>query len=279
MLQPLNRLSQLILRNRGRPRRYEVKQAADAQEATVYLYDVIDSMFGVGAEQFVKDLNAITAPTVHLRINSPGGDVFEGRAIATAIAQHPSTVIAHVDGLAASAASSVAMAADQVEMAPGSFIMIHRAWTLAMGNAQELLEVAALLEKIDGSLAQDYATQTGLPLEQINEWLDAETWFTAEEAVENGFADSISGDDTADGDAPGEDDEPPGPGDGEEPDTGDDPASAAANWDLTVYLHRPVRRQQAAKPPHAPSPEALAQIAADEAARREQVHRILHPIA
>lgn len=266
LTRPTNRLGRLLALNRNRPRRYEVRQETGGESATVYLYDVIDAYFGIGAEQFVKDLNAITAPMIHLRINSPGGDVFEGRAIATAIAQHPSTVIAHVDGLAASAASSVAMAADQVEMAPGSFLMIHRAWTFAMGNAGDLLEVAALLEKIDGSLAQDYATQTGQPLEQINEWLDAETWFTAEEALENGFADSISGDDETDDD--GEDDEPPGPGEGEEPNTGDDPGSAAANWDLTVYLHRPARRPARSESPKVPK------IDHAEAERRRRVDLI-----
>src|SRR5882762_6191811 len=99
-----HRLLALIAANRDRPKRREIENATGS-EATVYLYDSIDSYYGVNAEAFVKDFNAITAPTIHLRINSPGGDVFDARSIATAIAQHKSNVISHVDGLAASAAS------------------------------------------------------------------------------------------------------------------------------------------------------------------------------
>src|SRR5258707_13669196 len=146
------RLLALLSANRDRPKRSEVLNAT-GEEATVYLYDSVDSDFGVNAEAFVKDFNAITAPKIHLRINSPGGDVFEARAIATAVAQHKSTVVSHVDGLAASAASYIAIAADEVEMAPGSFLMIHNAWTIVGGNASDLTATALLLEKIDGSLA------------------------------------------------------------------------------------------------------------------------------
>lgn len=192
---------------------------ADGPEATVYLYDAIDAYYGVNAESFVKDFNAITAPTIHLRINSPGGDVFDGRAIATAISQHPSNVIAHVDGLAASAASYVAIAADSVEMAPGAFMMIHKAWTLAFGNSDDLLQTAALLEKIDGSLAADYAKKTGKSASQIQEWMSAETWFTADEAVEQGFADSVAKE--------------------------DDPECVENAWDLSVFANAP---KPAAKP-------------------------------
>jgi ATP-dependent Clp protease protease subunit len=186
-----NRLLTLVKANKDKPKRHEILNAA-GDEATVYLYDAIDSYYGVNAEAFVKDFNAITAPTIHLRINSPGGDVFDGRAIATAIAQHKSNVVAHVDGLAASAASYVAIAADSVEMAPGSFLMIHNAWTFAFGNSEDLLSTAALLEKIDASLAADYSKKSGKAVAQIEQWMSDETWFTAEEAVAEGFADSIA---------------------------------------------------------------------------------------
>ncbi|HWG77817.1 MAG TPA: head maturation protease, ClpP-related [Steroidobacteraceae bacterium] len=238
----MNRLSQLVARNRSRPRRYEVRHQAGSESATVYLYDMIDPDFGIGADQFVKDLNAISAPRIDLHINSPGGDVFDGRAIASAIAAHPSNVVAHIDGLAASAASTVAMAADEVEMAPGSFLMIHRAWTLAFGNAEDLQETAALLEKIDGSLAADYVAQTGNSLEQVTDWMNAETWFTADEALANGFADRIAGDTDDDDDEDGQSDD-------DDDGDGIDPASAAANWDLTAYLKRPPARAAAKAPP------------------------------
>lgn len=174
----------------------------------------------MNAEVFIKDFNAITAPTIHLRINSPGGDVFDARAIATAITQHKSNVVAHVDGLAASAASYIAIAADEVEMAPGSFLMIHKAWTFAFGNSEDLLSTAALLEKIDGSLAADYAKKTGKSNAQIEEWMSAETWFTAEEAVAEGFAGKVSEDDEA----------------------------VDNTWDLSVFAHAPkVKSAPAAK--------------------------------
>lgn len=207
-----SRLFALISSNRDRPKRREILNA-DGEEATVYLYDSIDTYFGINAELFVKDFNAITAPTIHLRINSPGGDVFDGRAIATAIAQHKSNVIAHVDGLAASAASYIAVAADSVEMALGSFLMIHNAWTIAAGNAEELTATALLLQKIDGSLAANYAEKTGQTIAQIEKWMAAETWFTAEEAVEEGFADKVSV----------------------------DSETASNDWDLSVFAHAPKR--------------------------------------
>lgn len=176
--------------NRENPaRQYRMTPTNDAGEATIYLYDVIDPYFGVSAEQFVKDLRSISAATIHLRVNSPGGDVFEGRAIATAIRQHAARVISHVDGMAASAASWIALAGDEVEISDGSFFMIHKAWSFAFGNADDLMEAAALLEKIDEDLVREYVAETGQPEDQIREWLRAETWFNADEAVENGFAD------------------------------------------------------------------------------------------
>jgi ATP-dependent Clp protease protease subunit len=94
--------------------------------------------------------------------------------------------------LAASAASYVAIAAREVEMAPGSFLMIHRAWTLAFGNSEDIRKTADILDKIDESLVATYVEATGQTPEQIREWLDAETWFTPEESVQHGFADRIA---------------------------------------------------------------------------------------
>lgn len=188
------RLQALLATNRATPRRYEIADAKDGAEATVYVYDLIDAYLGVSAQQFVKDLAGIKASTIHLRINSPGGDVFEGRAIATAIRAHGAKVVAHVDGLAASAASWIALAADEVEIAPGAMMMIHRASSIAWGNADDMLQLAALLEKIDGTLVDEYVRETGNTAENVRTWLDAETWFTAEEAVALGFADRLSED-------------------------------------------------------------------------------------
>lgn len=187
-----NRLLALLATNSSKPKRFEIVRNESGDETTIYLYDVIDPFWGVSAKQFVKELNAIKSPTINLRINSPGGDVFDGRAIATAIAQHPSKIVAHIDGLAASAASYVAISAKEVVMAPGTFLMIHNAWTIAFGNKEELKAVADILEKIDTSLVDTYAAETGADKDQIKAWMDAETWFTADEAVAEGFADRIS---------------------------------------------------------------------------------------
>jgi ATP-dependent Clp protease protease subunit len=148
---------------------------------------------GVTAKAFTEELSKITASTVHLFINSPGGDVFEARTMISAMARHPANFIAHVDGLAASAASSIAVAADDLEMAPGSMLMIHNAWTLAMGDKATMLDTAALLDKIDGTIAADYAKKAGVTQEVAAAWMNAETWFTADEAVASKLADRIVG--------------------------------------------------------------------------------------
>jgi ATP-dependent Clp protease, protease subunit len=192
-----NRLYQLLAANRGVTRSNRiVVNKADGQdaEATVYLYDVIDPYWGIGAQQFCKDLAAIDASTIHLRINSPGGDVFEARAMATALREHKAKVIAHVDGLAASCASWIALAGDEVEIARGAFFMIHRSWSFAMGNAEDLKTTAGVLEKIDDELVAEYVRETKSGEEQLRAWINAETWFTADEAVEHGFADRLAPD-------------------------------------------------------------------------------------
>lgn len=180
---------QLVKDNQAAPKAFRVQAADD--EATIYLYDAIDPYWGVNAADFVQALNQITASTIHLRINSPGGDVFEARTIATAISQHASKVIAHIDGVAASAATYIAIAADEVRMADGAFFMIHNAWTIAYGNSTELRTVADLLDKVDGSIINDYVRKTGKDRQQVVDWMADETWFTAQEALDNGFVDAI----------------------------------------------------------------------------------------
>jgi len=177
-----------LIRNNQTVKRAYSLQTSEA-EATVYVYDVIDPFWGVSASQFVKDLAGLTQPTIHVRINSPGGDVFEARAMATAMRNHKSKIVAHIDGLAASAASYIATAASEVEISDGAFLMIHQAWSIAGGNAGDFRSMADLLDKIDGELVREYAAETGQSVEQIAAWMAAETWMTADEAIANGFAD------------------------------------------------------------------------------------------
>lgn len=184
----MKKLVQLIRNNAGRE---PAKIRAEDGDATLYLYDVIDPYWGVGAAEFNKALAGLSGQKVTLRVNSPGGDVFDGRAMAAAIAQH-GNVHAVIEGLAASAATYVTAACATVSIAAGSFYMIHEAWTMAYGNKGDLIQTAALLGKIDESIVADYAKKTGKSNDEIIAWMAAETWFTADEAVANGFVDSIS---------------------------------------------------------------------------------------
>jgi ATP-dependent Clp protease, protease subunit len=162
---------------------------------TLWLYDVIaadkedaDWFGGVAPDAFIGALRAMSGP-VTLRINSPGGSVFGAQAMVAAMREYPGAITARVDSLAASAASVIAAEAASVEMAPGAMLMIHKSWGMAIGNADDMMATAALLEKIDGQIAASYARRGGEA-----DWLAlmaAETWFTADEAVAAGLADRV----------------------------------------------------------------------------------------
>lgn len=195
-----NRLIKLLASNKKRPERLpQSKIVAADEETTIYLYDAIvsdeDTAYwwgGVSAEALVPEIRGIKGGTIHLRINSPGGDVFAAQTIAQAIKDTGAKVIAHVDGYAASAATVIAVAADEVEISEGGFFMIHNAWTWAMGNANDLTATAELLTKIDASLAGQYAKKSGMKVEDLRAAMDAETWYSAEEAVAVGLVDRIA---------------------------------------------------------------------------------------
>lgn len=164
---------------------------ADKDEATVYIYDAIGSWWGVDPAEWVPAFSQIKAKTIHLRINSPGGSVFDAEAMRTAIKQHSANVIAHVDGYAASAATGIAIAASEVEISDGAMFMIHNAWGWASGRAEELRDYADLLDKVDSSIVAAYVKKTGKDEAQVRDWMDKETWFTAAEALTHGFVDKI----------------------------------------------------------------------------------------
>lgn len=164
-----------------------------ANEATIYLYDEI-SFWGVSAEQFIKDLNALDASTIHLRINSPGGAVFDGTAIYNAIKQHKAHVVTHIDGLAASIASIIALAGDEVMIAENAYMMIHEAWGIVIGYAEDMRKEADLLDKLTGTIANTYMAKTGKELDEIKEMMKAETWLTGQEALDAGFVDAVEED-------------------------------------------------------------------------------------
>ena len=172
-----------------------------SKEATLYLYDEI-SWWGIDAKSFVADLNGLDADTINLRIDSPGGDIFSARAIQTALRQHKAKVVAHVDGLAASAASFIMLGADEIEIVDGGFIMVHSAMSffdiLGYFNFADLDQLVVdmqkeqnLLEKVDATIAKDYAKKTGQDIETVMGWLKDETWFTGAEALEVGLVDRV----------------------------------------------------------------------------------------
>jgi len=184
------KLLQLAIANAGRSK--PMRAETNTEEPVIYLHGIIGGWWGdIDETEFVKTLAAIDASKIHLRINSPGGDVFASRAMMTAIAQHPATVIGHIDGLAASAATGICMACDEVEMSQGADFMIHEAWTIALGNKGDMSKTSELLAKIDAGLVRDYAARTGQDAAQIEQWMAEETWFDADEAVKYKFVDRV----------------------------------------------------------------------------------------
>jgi len=168
--------------------KYKIENKAN--DATVYIYDEI-GWFGIEAAQFAKDFSEIKADTIHIRINSPGGDVFDGTAIANTIKQHSAKTITHIDAIAASIASIIALSSDEVVMAENAFFMFHEAWSISIGSAADFRKEADLLDKIDGVLAKTYVNKTGKDEKEIKDLMAAETWLTAEEALEMGMVDQI----------------------------------------------------------------------------------------
>lgn len=169
---------------------YSIKAKADQKTAEISIYDEI-GYWGVTAKQFIGDLKALDATAIKLAINSPGGSVFDALAIYNALRQHPAAVEVTIMGVAASAASVIAMAGDTIVMPENAFMMIHNPLNMAYGNADDLREMADVLDKIGASLIGIYAKRTGLPEDEIKALLDAETWLNAEEAVTKGFADEL----------------------------------------------------------------------------------------
>jgi len=207
----MRQLHRLIQANRGRG-------SFRAEGNRLVIYDVIVAsdadaawLGGVSAETFQREIRAMGGD-IELRINSPGGDVFAARAMAQAIREHPGKVTAYVDGVAASAASLLAVTAAETVMAPGSMMMIHEAWTIGLGNKGDFLATAALLEKIDASIVETYQAKAGGEAEAWAAAMSAETWYTAAEAVAAGLADRVSE---------------------------AKPAAAQAAWDLSVYDKAP----------------------------------------
>lgn len=210
----MQKLLQLIIENKDKgPKQLRAEQNDD--RGAIWLYDVIDPWWGVSAESIAKALAGFDGKPVDLYINSPGGDVFEGRAMQTRLKAYSGEITAHIDGIAASAATTVALGADNRVIAEGAFFMVHNSWTVSFGNKAEMRKTADLLEQIDNAIGADYAAATGETREVITAWMDDETWFDADAAVDKGFASSkFTGDD-------------------------DKAASNRATWNLSAYSNVP----------------------------------------
>lgn len=165
--------------------------AEDAtDEAEVFIYGDIGGWWdGVQAEQFAKDLSGLDVSTINVRLNSPGGLVFDGVAIYNALVQHKARVVVHIDGIAASIASVIAMAGDEIRIAEGAHVMIHKPWSFVVGDSVSMRKEADVLDELEGGLIDIYAARTENKRDQLETWVAAETWFRGQKAVDEGFAD------------------------------------------------------------------------------------------
>ncbi len=221
-----HKLMQLLRDNAGTRAEGEqpVRHERDGDTSRIYIEGPIDPWWGASADAFRAALAAVNGP-VHVHINSPGGDVFEARAMQAAVVKHNAEVHMHVDGLAASAASFFALRGNSLSLTRGGMLMVHEAWTVGYGNKAELRKTADLLEQIDADLVRDYAARTGKPEAEVKGWIEAETWFGVDDALALGFIDQI------------------------EPNTrrGQEASALAARWNLSAYKAAP--KFEAPKPP------------------------------
>ena len=178
--------------------RYYSMKASAAGEGEILLYSEIGGgggLFsdpGTTAEDFARDLKGLgKVKTINCRINSPGGSVFEGMTIYNLLAAHPAKVAVHVDGLAASIASVIAMAGDTIAIADNAMMMIHDAWGIGFGTADEIRKTADVLDSITATIAATYAKRSRTDAAKIRAMMAAETWMSAAEAKEAGLADCV----------------------------------------------------------------------------------------
>lgn len=169
--------------------------AASDSDSTITMFEVIGEDWwsggGVTAKRVAAALRAVGDKDVTVKINSPGGDMFEGIAIYNLLRSHKAKVTVEVLGWAASAASIIAMAGDEIRMGLGTFMMVHNAWGVVVGNRHDMREAATLFDGFDAAIADIYEARTGMKRAEIEKLMDAETFMGPSEAVKNGFADLV----------------------------------------------------------------------------------------
>ncbi len=233
---------------------YRIRAARKTAE--IRIYEEIGA-WGITAKQFADDLAALGDLTaINVRINSPGGDVFEALAIHNALQRHTAKVTTYIDGLCASAATIIALAGDETHMVSNGMYMIHEPWTFAGGDAEAMQKSADLLNTTAEQIVSMYARKTGLTADELRAKMQSETWMTAQEALDEGFVDVI-----------------------------DEPLRIAAKaHDLSRFTHPPTMPKETAMadpvpetlpiadpPPTVPSPEPLPPV--------EPVERPMEPVA
>ena len=165
-------------------------QAISDDETEIMIYDVIGWPF-ISADDFVRALAGITAKTVTVRINSPGGDVFDGMAIFNALKNYSGKVVTRIEGIAASMASVIALAGKEVQAYANTMYMIHEPYAFTAGNQYSLRELADILEKMSGQMIDIYSSNASPGKREIAQMMKDEAWLTAKEAKEKGFIDTI----------------------------------------------------------------------------------------
>lgn len=160
--------------------------------AELLIFEEIDPFWGVGAKEIVEQLNRLVVNEIIVRINSPGGDVFEGFAIYNALIKHPAKISVDIEGLAASIASVIAMAGDEVRIAANGMVMIHDPVSAFYGGAEDFRKRADLLEQIAKNIVDVYHEKTDLSADEIANYMAEETWFDAKLAESLGFVDSVT---------------------------------------------------------------------------------------
>lgn len=188
---------------------FEIKSQSGENEAEILIYDVLGWPW-LEAQEFVRELDGLDSKDVLVRINSPGGDVIDTMAIFNALESYKGKVTMRIESLAASSASIIALAGKEVQAYKNAMFMIHEPWTFAFGDQYEFREVADLLEKISRNMIDIYAANSNVGKKDIKDMMKAETWFTAKEAKEKGFINTII-----------------------------DGKSVKANFDLSMFAHVP----------------------------------------
>jgi len=172
-----------------------VRAADDDADRTISIYDVIGYDYwtgdGVTAKRIAGALRSLGKGPVTVNVNSPGGDLFEGLAIYNLLREHDGEVTIKIIGLAASAASVIAMAGDTTQIARAGFVMVHNTWVLAVGNRNDLREISDWLEPFDAAMADIYVARTGQDVAAVQKLMDAESWIGGSAAIEQGFADEL----------------------------------------------------------------------------------------